>query len=48
MLDLSSSRTFKCLMTCAILTFSAISHAQQIFRVTTIPEEAETELVSIN
>ncbi|NJM44194.1 MAG: putative selenate ABC transporter substrate-binding protein [Brachymonas sp.] len=30
-------------MTCAILTFGAISHAQQVFRVTTIPEEAATE-----
>ncbi len=43
MIDLSPSRTFKCLMTCAILTFGVISHAQQIFRVTTIPEEAATE-----
>ncbi len=43
MIDLSPSRTFKCLMTCAILTFCAISHAQQVFRVTTIPEEAATE-----
>ncbi|WP_249661124.1 putative selenate ABC transporter substrate-binding protein [Variovorax sp. PCZ-1] len=32
-------------MTCAILTFGAISHAQQVFRVTTIPEEAATEQV---
>jgi phosphonate transport system substrate-binding protein len=45
MIDLSPSRTFKCLMTCAILTFGAISHAQQVFRVTTIPEEAATEQV---
>ncbi len=43
MIDFSPSRTFKCLMTCAILTFGAISHAQQVFRVTTIPEEAATE-----
>jgi phosphonate transport system substrate-binding protein len=45
MIDFSPSRTFKCLMTCAILTFGAISHAQQVFRVTTIPEEAATEQV---
>ncbi len=45
MIDFSPSRTFKALMTCAILTFGAISHAQQVFRVTTIPEEAATEQV---
>jgi phosphonate transport system substrate-binding protein len=45
MIDLSPSRTFKCLMTCALLTFGTISHAQQVFRVTTIPEEAATEQV---
>jgi phosphonate transport system substrate-binding protein len=32
-------------MTCALVTFGAISHAQQVFRVTTIPEEAATEQV---
>ncbi len=45
MIQLPSSRIFKCLMTCAIVTFGAISHAQQVFRVTTIPEEAATEQV---
>ena len=45
MTDFPSSRIFKCLMTCAIVTFGAISHAQQVFRVTTIPEEAATEQV---
>jgi phosphonate transport system substrate-binding protein len=45
MISLSPSRTFKCLMTCALLAFGAISHAQQVFRVTTIPEEAATEQV---
>jgi phosphonate transport system substrate-binding protein len=45
MIDFSPSRTFKCLMTCAVLTFGALSHAQQVFRVTTIPEEAATEQV---
>jgi phosphonate transport system substrate-binding protein len=45
MIDLSPSRTLKALMTCALITFSAWSHAQQVFRVTTIPEEAATEQV---
>lgn len=45
MLDLSPSRTFKALMTCALLAFGALSHAQQLLRVTTIPEEAATEQV---
>jgi phosphonate transport system substrate-binding protein len=45
MLSLSPSRTFKSLLTCALLAFGAISHAQQVFRVTTIPEEAATEQV---
>jgi phosphonate transport system substrate-binding protein len=45
MIDLSPSRTLKALMTCALVTFSAWSHAQQVFRVTTIPEEAATEQV---
>jgi phosphonate transport system substrate-binding protein len=43
MIDFSLSRTLKRLMTCALLTFCAVSHAQQVFRVTTIPEEAATE-----
>jgi phosphonate transport system substrate-binding protein len=43
MIDFSPSRTLKRLMTCALLTFCAVSHAQQVFRVTTIPEEAATE-----
>jgi phosphonate transport system substrate-binding protein len=45
MISLSPSRTLKALMTCAIVAFGAISHAQQVFRVTTIPEEAATEQV---
>lgn len=45
MVSLSPSRTLKALMTCAIVAFGAISHAQQVFRVTTIPEEAATEQV---
>jgi phosphonate transport system substrate-binding protein len=45
MISLSPSRTFKALMSCALLAFGAIAHAQQVFRVTTIPEEAATEQV---
>jgi phosphonate transport system substrate-binding protein len=32
-------------MTCALIAFGSLSHAQQVFRVTTIPEEAATEQV---
>ena len=45
MISLSSSRTFRSLATVAALAFGAHAHAQQIFRVTTIPEEAATEQV---
>jgi phosphonate transport system substrate-binding protein len=45
MIDLSPSRTLKALMSCALMMFGAISHAQQVFKVTTIPEEAATEQV---
>ena len=43
MLSLSSSRTFRALLSCALLAFGSLAHAQQVFRVTTIPEEAATE-----
>ena len=45
MISLSPSRTLKALMTFALVVFGALSHAQQVFRVTTIPEEAATEQV---
>jgi phosphonate transport system substrate-binding protein len=45
MISLSSSRTFKALLTCSVLAFGHLAHAQQVFRVTTIPEEAATEQV---
>ncbi len=48
MISLSPSRTRRALMSCALLAFGAIgsaTHAQQVFRVTTIPEEAATEQV---
>jgi phosphonate transport system substrate-binding protein len=44
-IDLSPSRTLKALATCALLAFGTTSHAQQVFRVTTIPEEAATEQI---
>ena len=43
MISLSPSRTFRALMSCALLAFGAMAHAQQVFRITTIPEEAATE-----
>jgi phosphonate transport system substrate-binding protein len=45
MLSLSPSRTLRNLMTCAILAAGVISaHAQQVFRITAIPDESPTEL----
>jgi len=45
MISLSSSRTFRALATVALFGFAAAAQAQQVFRVTTIPEEAATEQV---
>lgn len=49
MLDLSPSRTRRALMSCALLSAAAFLHpalhAQTVFRVTTIPEEAATEQI---
>ena len=44
MISLSPSRTLRALMTCALVTFASLSHAQQVFRVTAIPDESPTEL----
>ena len=44
MISFSSSRTLRALMTCALITFGALAHAQQVFRVTAIPDESPTEL----
>ncbi len=44
MLDLSPSRTLKALLASALLSFGAIAHAQQVFRITAIPDESPTEL----
>jgi phosphonate transport system substrate-binding protein len=45
MISYSPSRTMRALLTCAILAWGSLAHAQQVFRVTTIPEEAATEQV---
>ncbi len=44
MLSLSPSRTFKALLSWALLSLAALSQAQQVFRVTAIPDESPTEL----
>jgi phosphonate transport system substrate-binding protein len=44
MTSLSPSRTLRALMTCALIAFGTVSHAQQVFRVTAIPDESPTEL----
>ena len=44
MKSLSPSRTLKALMTCAIVAFTIPGHAQQVLRVTAIPDESPTEL----
>jgi phosphonate transport system substrate-binding protein len=45
MIILSPSRTLRSLLTCVLLALGTLAHAQQILRVTTIPEEAATEQV---
>ena len=44
MISLSPSRTLRSLLTCALLAFGALAHAQQVFRITAIPDESPTEL----
>ncbi len=44
MIKMSTSMTLRGLMTCALLSFGAITHAQQVFRITAIPDESPTEL----
>lgn len=44
MISLSPSRTLKALMTCALIAFGSLTHAQQVFRMTAIPDESPTEL----
>ncbi len=43
MTSLFTSRMRQALLGCALTAFGALSHAQQVLRVTTIPEEAATE-----
>ncbi len=45
MVSFSSSRTFKSILTCALFAFGTSAFAQQVFRVTTIPEEVATEQI---
>ncbi|MFN5700388.1 MAG: putative selenate ABC transporter substrate-binding protein [Betaproteobacteria bacterium] len=45
MISLSPSRTLRALVAGAVLLWGIVSHAQTVFRVTTIPEEAATEQV---
>jgi phosphonate transport system substrate-binding protein len=44
MISLSPSRTFRALMSCALLACGLSAHAQQVLRVTAIPDESPTEL----
>lgn len=44
MISLSASRTRRALLTCALLAFGTLAHAQQVFRITAIPDESPTEL----
>ncbi len=44
MLSFSPSRTRRALLTCVLLAFGTIAHAQQVFRITAIPDESPTEL----
>ena len=44
MKSLSPSRTLRALMTCTIVAFSLPGQAQQVLRVTAIPDESPTEL----
>lgn len=45
MISVSPSRTLRALMAGTVLLWGIVSHAQTVFRVTTIPEEAATEQV---
>jgi phosphonate transport system substrate-binding protein len=44
MFDRSPSRTVKALLSCVLVAFGAIAHAQAVFRITAIPDESPTEL----
>ena len=44
MISFSPSRTLRSLLTCAVMAWCGIGHAQQVLRVTAIPDESPTEL----
>ncbi len=44
MISLSPSRTLRALMTCAMIGLAGLAHAEQVFKVTAIPDESPTEL----
>jgi phosphonate transport system substrate-binding protein len=44
MISLSPSRTRRALLSCVLLAFGTLAHAQQVFRITAIPDESPTEL----
>jgi phosphonate transport system substrate-binding protein len=44
MTDVFRSTAFKALAACAVLAFAAVAQAQQVFRMTAIPDESPTEL----
>jgi phosphonate transport system substrate-binding protein len=44
MFSLQLSRALRCLAACAFVAFGGLAHAQQVLRVTAIPDESPTEL----
>jgi phosphonate transport system substrate-binding protein len=44
MISFSASRTMKSLLTCAFIGLAGLCHAEQVFKVTAIPDESPTEL----
>jgi len=44
MIRLSSTRALRAVLTCAVLALTGFAHAQQVLRVTAIPDESPTEL----
>ena len=44
MLRLSSLRTIRSILTCGLIAAGAAAQAQQVFRITAIPDESPTEL----
>ena len=44
MITLAPARALRILMACGLVTLGALSHAQQVLRVTAIPDESPTEL----